>query len=157
MTESSVSRRSLLAAGATVTLAGLAGCTDEDVARLNPLWDPPITMKVIAASGDETDVTCTLETEAVEELPELRRPLETLADAEDGERIVKGVTEDTGTAISNMLTRQCGEDVGGLYRYEGEWYLMGLTFEAQADHQDHHDGQDGHDGSETATPTGTAN
>jgi hypothetical protein len=150
-----LSRRRLLAAGTTAALAALAGCTEEDLNRLNPLWDPPIEMKVIAASGDETDVTCTLDADAVAEIPELERPLAELADADDGERIVKGLTSDTGTEISNTLTRQCGDDVGGLYEYKEEWYLMGLTFEAQEDHQDHHDEQGGHDGNETDTSTGT--
>lgn len=150
-----LSRRRLLAAAGTATLVGLAGCTDEEVNRLNPLWDPPITMQVIAADGDETDVTCTLETDAVADLPELREPLETLADAEDGQRIVKGLTTETGQEISNMLTRQCDDAVGGLYNYEDEWYLLGLTFEAQEDHQAHHEEQGGHGGTDNSTATDT--
>lgn len=150
-----LSRRRLLAAAGTVTLAGLAGCTEEELNRLNPLWEPPIVMTVIVASGDETDVTCTLDPEAVADLPELRGPLETLAGAEDGQRIVKGLTTETGQEISNVLTRQCSDAVGGLYEYEGEWYLLGLTFEAQEDHQAHHDEQAGHDGTENATDTAT--
>lgn len=158
MGDSRLSRRRLLAAGATATLGALAGCTDEEVARLNPLWDAPIEMKVIAASGEETDTTCELEAEEVDAIPELRRPLERLSGAEDGQRIVKGLTTSTGQEISNTLTRQCGDSVGGLYQYEGEWYLMGLTFEAQEDHQQHHEEQGGHGGNETGTetPTGTA-
>lgn len=148
-----LSRRRLLAAAGTATLAGLAGCTDEEVNRLNPLWDPPITMKLIAASGDETDVSCTLEPDAVAEIPELREPLETLADAEDGQRIVRGLTSGTGQEISNMLTRQCEDAVGGLYQYEGEWYLLGLTFKAQEDHQAHHEQQGGHGGTDNTTAT----
>jgi hypothetical protein len=149
-----LSRRRLLAAAGTVTLTGLAGCTDEDVNRLNPLWDPPIIMTVLAANGDETDVTCTLGPNAVSGLPELREPLERLTDAEDGERIVKGLTTETGQEISNRLTRQCDDGaVGGLYEYEGEWYLLGLTFEAQEDHQDHHEEQGGHGGTANATAT----
>lgn len=153
-----LSRRRLLAAGATATLGGLAGCTDEEVARLDPLWDAPIEMKVIVASGDETDTSCRLDAEKVDEIPELRRPLQRLSGAEDGRRIVKGLTTATGQEISNMLTRQCGDSVGGLYEYEGEWFLMGLTFEAQEDHQQHHEEQGGHGGgdTETATPTETA-
>lgn len=148
-----LSRRRLLAAAGTASLAGLAGCTEEQVKRLNPLWQPPITMTLIAAGGDETDVRCRIEPEAVAELPELRGPLETLAGADTGRRIVKGLTIETGQEISNMLTRQCGDDVGGLYKYEGEWYLLGLTFEAQEDHQDHHEQQGGHGGNETDTAT----
>jgi hypothetical protein len=149
-----LSRRRLLAAAGSASLAGLAGCTDEEVNRLNPLWEPPITMKVIAASGDETDVTCSLDADAVSDLPELRESLERLADADDGDRIVKGLTTETGQEISNMLTRQCDDgSVGGLYNYEGAWYLLGLTFEAQEDHQDHHEEQGGHGGTENATAT----
>jgi len=148
-----LSRRRLLAAGATAVPGALAGCTDDEVARLNPLWDAPITMTVIAASGDETGTTCTLDSEKVDEIPELRRPLERLSSAEDGQRVVKGLTTDTGQEISNLLTTECGDAVGGLYQYEGEWYLMGLTFEAQEDHQQHHEEQGGHDGNETATET----
>jgi hypothetical protein len=55
-----------------------------------------------------------------------------------------------------MLTRQCGEDVGGLYNYEGAWYLLGLTFKAQEDHQDHHDQQSENGGTATETATDTA-
>jgi hypothetical protein len=137
-------------------LGALAGCTDEEVARLNPFWDAPITMKVIAASGDETETTCTLDAATVDDIPELRRPLERLSDAADGRRIVKGITTDTGQEISNLLTRQCEDSVGGLYRYEGEWFLMGLTFEAQEDHQQHHEEQGGHGGNETDTETGSS-
>ena len=150
---SRLSRRKLLAAAGTATLGGLAGCTDEEVNRLNPLWEPPITMKVIAASGDETDVSCTLAADALSDLPELRRPLETLADAEDGQRIVKGLTIETGQEISNMLARQCDDQIGGLYSYDGSWYLLGLTFKAQEDHQDHHDQQGGHSDTATDSPT----
>jgi hypothetical protein len=150
-----LSRRRLLAAAGTATLGGLAGCTSDEINRLNPLWDAPITMKLIAASGDETDVTCTIESDAVSDLPELKEPLDSLADAEDGQRVVKGLTTATGQQISNMLTKQCGEDVGGLYNYEGSWYLLGLTFKAQEDHQDHHEQQGGHTGTETDTPTET--
>lgn len=148
-----LSRRRLLAAGATATLGALAGCTDEEVARLNPLWDAPITMKVIVASGDETETTCQLDTDLVAEIPELHRPLERLSGADDGRRIVKGLTTETGQEISNLFTRQCEDSVGGLYRYDGEWFLIGLTFEAQEDHQEHHENQDGHDGSETDSET----
>ena len=148
-----ISRRRLLAAAGTATLGGLAGCTTDEINRLNPLWDAPITMKLIAASGDETDVTCTIEPDAVSDLPELEEPLDALADAEDGQRVVKGLTTETGQEISNMLARQCGEDVGGLYKYEDAWYLLGLTFKAQEDHQNHHEQQGGHTG--TATPTET--
>lgn len=150
-----LSRRRLLAAAGTATLAGFAGCTEEEINRLNPLWGAPITMKVIAASGDETDVTCTLETEAVADFPELRDPLERLADAEDGQRIEKGLTTETGQEISNMLTRQCDDAVGGLYQYEGQWYLLGLTFKAQEDHQAHHDQNGGHGGTDNGTATAT--
>ncbi|MEF8828110.1 MAG: hypothetical protein V5A38_05800 [Halolamina sp.] len=157
MAEAPLSRRRLLAVGATATLGALAGCTDEEVARLNPFWDAPITMKVIAASGDETETTCTLDADEVDDIPELKRPLQRLSGAEDGRRIVKRLTTGTGQEISNMLTRKCGDSIGGLYQYEGEWFLMGLTFEAQEDHQQHHEEQGGHGGTETATPTETAN
>lgn len=150
---SRLTRRKLLAAAGTATLGGLAGCTDEEVNRLNPLWEPPITMKVIAASGDETDVRCTIASGALSDLPELRRSLETLADAEDGERVVKGLTIETGQEISNMLTRQCEDDVGGLYNYDGSWYLLGLTFKAQEDHQNHHDQQSEQSDTATDSPT----
>lgn len=157
MTNSPLSRRRLLAAGATATLGALAGCTDEEVARLNPLWDAPITMKVIVASGDETETTCRLDADRVEEIPELRRPLERLSGADDGRRIVKRLTTSTGQEISNLFTRQCEDSVGGLYQYEGEWFLIGLTFEAQEDHQQHHENMGGHNGSatESSTPTPT--
>ena len=148
-----LSRRRLLAAAGTATLGGLAGCTTDELNRLNPLWDAPITMKLIAASGDETDVTCTIESDAVSDLPELKEALESLADAEDGQRVVKGLTTETGQEISNMLARQCGEDVGGLYKYEDAWYLLGLTFKAQEDHQAHHEAQGGHTATDTATET----
>lgn len=148
-----LSRRRLLAAAGTATLGGLAGCTTDEINRLNPLWDAPITMKLIAASGDETDVTCTIESDAVSDLPELEEPLEALADADDGQRVVKGLTTETGQEISNMLARQCDEDVGGLYKYEDAWYLLGLTFKAQEDHQNHHEAQGGHTGTDTSTET----
>lgn len=152
----SLTRRRLLAGTATAAAAGLAGCTGgRTLQRFNPFWDPPITMKVIAASGDETDVKCVLPEEAVEKHVPLKNAMRSLADADAGERVVKGLSTDTGRAISDTLTQQC-ENVGGLYRYEGRWYLVGLTFKAQDDHQEYHDdqGEDHeHGGSPTATET----
>lgn len=153
MTDDGITRRRLLATGAAATAVSLAGCTGTgSLNRLNPFWDPPITMKVVAASGDETDVTCTLPANAVENHPLLQNAMEKLADADTGTTVKKGMTTERGQAISNTLTAQC-ETVGGLYRYDGEWYLVGLTFKAQEDHQEHHE-DDGHDhGNETATAT----
>jgi hypothetical protein len=148
------SRRKLLAAVGTVAATGLAGCTAAERARLNPFAEPPVSMTVIRASGDESGTRCALETEAVAEIPELQGPLDELNDAEDGERVERGLSIATGRQISNMFTRQCDDDVGGIYRYDGAAYLIGLTYRDQADHQDHHD----HLANETTTGTddGTA-
>lgn len=151
----SLSRRQLLAGGATAATVGLAGCSaSPGLNRLNPFWDPPIEMKVVAAAGEESDVTCRLPAEAVERHPVLQDAMEELADAEPRTKVTRGLTTDEGRAISDTFTEQC-ETAGGLYRYEGNWYLVGLTFEAQGDHQDYHD--DGHDhGNGTATGTETS-
>ncbi len=147
-------RRKLLAAVGTATATGLAGCTAAERARLNPFAEPPVSMTVVRASGEESETRCTLETEAVAEIPKLRDPLDELADAEDGDRVERGLSIATGREISNTFTRQCDGDVGGIYRYDGAAYLIGLTYRDQADHQDHHD----HLANETATGTdnGTA-
>jgi hypothetical protein len=134
-----LSRRRLLAAGATATLVGTAGCTAAERARLNPFAEPPVSMTAIRASGDETETSCSLDAEAVSEIPELQNPLDELADADDGDRVERGLSIATGRQISNLFTRQCDGDVGGIYRYDGAAYLIGLTYRDQADHQDHHD------------------
>lgn len=139
MADGRLSRRKLLAAGTVTALTGLAGCTAADRARLNPFAEPPVSMTVIRASGDETETTCRLDAEAVADIPELQDPLDRLNDADDGERVEKGLSIATGREISNMFTRQCEDDVGGIYRYDGAAYLIGLTYRDQADHQDHHD------------------
>lgn len=156
----SVTRRNLLAGGATAATAGLAGCTSSgSLNRLNPFWDAPIEMKVVAASGEETDVTCSLPAGAVEDHPVLRDAMAELADADPRTTVTRKLTTDEGRAISDTFTEHC-ETVGGLYEYEGNWYLVGLTFEAQSDHREYHD--DGHDhgdgsdgGATTATSTAT--
>jgi len=136
---SGLSRRRLLAAGATATLVGTAGCTAAERARLNPFAEPPVSMTVIRASGDETETRCSLDTEAVAEIPELQGPLDELTDADDGERIERGLSIATGRQISNLFTRQCDGDVGGIYRYDGAAFLIGLTYRDQADHEEHHE------------------
>jgi hypothetical protein len=136
---SGLSRRRLLAVGATATLVGTAGCTAAERARLNPFAEPPVSMTVIRASGDETETRCSLDSEAVAEVPELQGPLDELTDADDGERVERGLSLATGRQISNLFTRQCDGDVGGIYRYDGAAFLIGLTYRDQADHEDHHE------------------
>jgi hypothetical protein len=148
-------RRKLLAAVGTATVTGLAGCTAAERTRLNPFAEPPVSITVLRASGDETETTCRLDADAVDDVPELREPLEELADADDGERLERGLSIATGREISNLFTRQCDDDVGGLYRYDGVWYLIGLTYRDQADHQDHHDhlANESDTDDDTETPT----
>lgn len=158
MARNGPTRRGLLAGGAVATAVLLAGCTgNESLNRLNPFWNPPITMTVVAASGDETDTTCSLSAEAVERHPPLQSAMEKLADAEPGTKVTKGLTTETGQAISNTFTEHC-QAVGGLYRYDGEWYLVGLTFKSQDDHRESHENGDGHDhGNGTETTETPAN
>lgn len=162
MPERTLTRRALLAASTATALTGLAGCTAAERARLNPLAAPPVSMTVIRASGDETETSCRLETEAVAAVPALEKPLDSLHDADDGKRVEKGLSIATGREISNTFTRQCDGDVGGLYRYEEAWYLIGLTYRDQADHQEHHEhleesetesDDDTESGDDTETPT----
>lgn len=148
-------RRKLLAAVGTATATGLVGCTAAERARLNPFAEPPVSMTVIRASGDESQTRCSLATDAVTEIPELRNPLDELNDAADGERVERGLSIPTGREISNLFTRQCDGDIGGIYRYDGAAYLIGLTYRDQADHQDHHEdlaGNETDDDTETETP-----
>lgn len=151
-----VTRRRLLAGGATAGLVGLAGCTaPASVNRLNPFWDAPIEMKVVLAAEDQTDVRCELPDSAVEDHPVMQGAMDALADAEVGDRVTRKLSTEEGQAISNTFTEQC-EKVGGLYEYKGNWYLVGLTFEAQSDHQEYHDGEEhdhGRSGNTTATET----
>jgi len=148
-------RRRLLATVGAATATGLAGCTAAERARLNPFAEPPVSMMVVRASGDETETTCQLDPAAVAEIPELQGPLDELADAADGERTQRGLSIATGREISNMFTRQCDGDVGGLYRYDETWFLIGLTYRDQADHQDHHDHL-GESETESETDSGNA-
>lgn len=153
----STTRRRLLAGGVTAAAASLAGCSaPASVNRLNPFWDAPIVMKVVAASGEETDVKCELPAEAVEQHPVMKSAMEKLADAEPRTKVTRKLTTEEGQAISNTFTEQC-ESVGGLYSYEGNWYLVGLTFKAQSDHQEYHEDGDDHDhGNGTTTQTQSA-
>ncbi len=152
-------RRQLLAAVGATAATGLAGCTAAERARLNPFAEPPVSMTVIRAAGDESETICRLDADGVAGIPELRGPLDELDDAADGERVHRGLSIATGRQISNFFTRQCEDDVGGIYRYDGAAYLIGLTYRDQAAHQDHHDhlanesetGTD--DGTDTETPT----
>lgn len=152
-------RRKLLAAVGAATATGLAGCTAAERARLNPFAEPPISMTVVRATGDESETRCSLDADAVAEIAVLQNPLDELADAEDGERIHRGLSIEKGREISNMFTRQCDGEIGGIYRYEGAAYLIGLTYRDQADHQDHHehlatetDNDTATDDTETPTP-----
>ena len=151
-------RRKLLAAVGTAAATGLAGCTAAERARLNPFAEPPVSMTVIRANGDESETRCGLAADAVAEIPELQGPLDELSDAEDGERVERGLSIPTGREISNMFTRQCDGDVGGIYRYDGTAYLIGLTYRDQSAHQEHHEqlGNDSHGGTDDDTETETA-
>jgi len=144
MADSPTRRRLLAAIGAAAT-TGLAGCTAAERARLNPFAEPPVSLTVIRASGDESETRCRLDPEAVDEIPELRDPLDELTDAQDGERVHRGLSIATGRELSNLFTRQCDDGVGGVYRYDGAAYLIGLTYRDQAAHQDHHDHLAGND------------
>lgn len=145
-------RRKLLAAVGAATATGLAGCTAAERARLNPFAEPPVSMTVIRANGDESQTRCSLAADAVAEIPALQNPLDELNDADDGERVERGLSIPTGREISNMFTRQCDGDIGGIYRYDGAAYLIGLTYRDQADHQDHHEQLGSQTGDETETP-----
>lgn len=149
----SPTRRRLLAAVGAAGTTGLAGCTAAERARLNPFAAPPVSMTVIRASGDESETTCRLDADGVAEIPELQGPLDELNDADDGERVERGLSIATGREISNFFTRQCEDDVGGIFRYDGAAYLIGLTYRDQADHQDHHEHLANE--SETGTDEGT--
>ncbi|MFW5938814.1 MAG: hypothetical protein ACOCSD_02335 [Halolamina sp.] len=157
-------RRQLLATVATTT--GLAGCTAAERARLNPVAEPPVSMTVIRASSDESETRCRLDADAVGEIPELQNPLDELNDAEAGDRIHRGLSIQSGRQISNTFSSQCDEGVGGLYRYEDAWYLVGLTYRDQEAHQEHHEhlaesetasGNESSDDGDAATATATRN
>jgi len=152
-------RRKLLAAVGTAAATGLAGCTAAERARLNPFAEPPVSMTVIRANGDESETRCSLDADAVAEIPELQAPLDELNDAEDGDRIHRGLSIPTGREISNTFTRQCDGEIGGIYRYDGAAYLIGLTYRDQSAHQEHHDrlGNDSHGGTDDGTETPTPN
>ena len=151
----SPTRRRLLAAVGVAATTALAGCTAAERARLNPFAEPPVSMTVIRAAGDESETSCRLDPDAVAAVPELAGPLDELNDAEDGERIHRGLSIATGRELSNLFTRQCEDDVGGIYRYDGAAYLIGLTYRDQADHEEHHEqlANETNDGTDTETPT----
>ena len=152
-------RRKLLAAAGAVAATGLAGCTAAERARLNPFAEPPVSMTVIRATGDESETRCGLAADAVADIPELQNPLDELNDAEDGDRIHRGLSIPTGREISNFFTRQCGDEIGGIYRYDGAAYLIGLTYRDQSAHQEHHDrlGNESHGGTDDGSATETPN
>lgn len=138
------SRREVLAAASSLSVGALAGCTG-----LNPFAEKGMDMTVVRADGTETDTKCDLPDETVAQYPALLRAFDRLADAEDGTTVRKKLATEKGAAIGNMLTRQC-EDVGGLYKYRGVWYLVGLSFDSQEDHDRYENGS-GHSHNDTTT------
>jgi hypothetical protein len=98
------------------------------------------------AAGDETDVRCELSASFVGEYPPLKRVLDAAADNDPGEWAGTGLSEERGTALGDALVEHCDEETRGLYRYDGDWFFLSLSFrDAQAHDEaegDHHHGNE---------------
>jgi len=130
-------RRAVLASLGAVGAAATAGCA-------SVLGDePPLRLRAMRAERDDTDVRCELPEQFVAEHPKLETVLAQAADEPRHEWVSTGVSEDTGSDIVSGLESNC-ETVGGLYRYDGEWFFVSVEIVDDQLADDHHGG-DGHD------------
>lgn len=101
--------------------------------------DPPITLKVFNADGDETDVTCDLPDGFLDDKPVLADLVREAQGNPVDEPATQQISRDRAGTILSDLESHC-ETVGGLYRIQGDWFFISMSGE---DTHGHGDG--GHD------------
>ena len=103
--------------------------------------DPPYTLKVFPAEGDETDETCDLPDGFLDDRPVLADLVEEARGNPIGEPATEKISRDRATGILSGLQANC-ETVGGLYDVQGDWFFISMTGEGAHDHSD---GSDDHE------------
>jgi hypothetical protein len=121
--------------GAVSVSAGYVILTDDD--------SDPYALRVVRGKRSWSEVRCVLDPEVVRGHPALEA---TLADAEDesiGEAVRRGMGAERAREIRDALAECDPETSGnGLYRWQGEWYLIGILIVDPDRVAGHHDGHD---------------
>jgi hypothetical protein len=102
--------------------------------------DPPFTLSVYNAKGDETDVTCDLPDGFLDDHPVLADLVAAAGDNPVSEPETAKITQDQAASILSDLSARC-DTTGGLYAIRGEWYFISI----QGDPHSHDDERDGHE------------
>jgi len=110
-------------------VSGLAGIGTLGAYGLGVFDDPPFTLKVYNADGDETDVTCDLPDDFLADKPVLSELVDDARDNSATEPAARGISRDRAAAILSDLESNC-ETTGGLYDIQGEWFFISISGEA---------------------------
>lgn len=124
-------RRTVLAGLAGV--GGLASVGTLGAYGLGVFDEPPFTLAVYNATGDETDVTCSLPAGFLDDHPAVA----TLVDRVEGRPVTdparRRISRERATTIVSDLAAHC-ENTGGLYDIGGEWYFISVSGEGAHSH-----------------------
>lgn len=91
--------------------------------------DPePYELRVFPGKRNWTETRCVLDPETVRAHPRLADALESAADISLGEEVSRGLAPNQASEIRYALENCDPATTGnGLYRYEGEWFLIGIV------------------------------
>ena len=123
-----MNRRSFLH-GAGVGAASIAGAS-ATAGCLDRLRRQPVLVRVAPATGDETDVRCSLTESFVAEHPPLERALSRASGNDRLEWASVDVGEETAQDLVDDLHRHCEETGGeyrGLYHYRDRYYFISVS------------------------------
>lgn len=121
-------RRTVLAG-----VAGVAGFGTLGAYRLGAFDDPPFTLKVYNAEGDETDVTCDLPDDFLDDSPVLADLVDEARGNPVDEPATQQISRDRAANILSGLEANC-EDVGGLYVIQGDRFFISMAGEEAHGH-----------------------
>lgn len=124
-------RRTVLAGA-----AGALGMSTLGAYALGVFDDPPFTLSVYNAEGDETDVTCDLPDGFLDDHPVVADLVEAVQGRPVTEPASEPISRERAASVLSDLESHC-ETTGGLYDIRGEWYFISIKGEPH-----------GHDGDE---------
>lgn len=130
-------RRAVLAGVAGITGLGAVGAYS-----LGVFDEPPFTLKVYNAKGDETDVTCDLPDGFLDDKPILAELVQETRGNPIDEPATRKVSRDRAANVLSGLEANC-ETVGGLYDIQGDWFFISISGDSAHGHGNGGSG-DGH-------------
>lgn len=100
--------------------------------------DPPFTLSVYNAAGDETDVTCDLPDGFLDDHPVVATLVDAVGDNPVTEPEQQKISRERAASILSDLESNC-ETTGGLYDIQGEWYFISIKGEPHSHSGDEDD------------------